>query len=135
MNLDEFIAKFGDERVHQFIITEDVYASFQTCSRDMNPLHVDDDYATRKGFLEKVMYGNILNNFISYFVGMCMPSSDVMLLKQDIIYLKPTYMNDSLNLIVNIVDMHQKFNILEFKFVFKQNDINVARGRFQIKLL
>ena len=120
MNLDEFISQFGEQRTHEFTITESVYAAFQQCSGDMNPLHVDGAYATSKGFSGRVMYGNILNSFVSYFVGMCMPIPEVMLLKQDILYLQPLF---------------PKFNMLEFKFSFKRDNTLVARGHFQIKLL
>lgn len=135
MNLEEFISQFGEQRTHEFAITESVYSAFQQCSGDANPLHVNGDYATSKGFAGKVMYGNILNSFVSYFVGMCMPIPEVMLLKQDILYLQPLYLGDSVNMTVSIAESFPKFNMLEFKFSFKRDNTLVARGHFQIKLL
>lgn len=135
MNIEEFISQFGEQRTHEFAITESVYSAFQQCSRDLNPLHVNGDYAASKGFSGRVMYGNILNSFVSYFVGMCMPIPEVMLLKQDILYLQPLYFGDSVNMAVSIAESFPKFNMLEFKFSFKRDNTLVARGHFQIKLL
>ena len=36
------------EQVYQ--VTQEVYDSFQRCSRDMNPLHTDETFAREKGF-------------------------------------------------------------------------------------
>lgn len=135
MKIEDFISEFGEKKTHHFLMSEHVYLTFQKCSGDINVLHIDDNYAIEKGFIQKVMYGNILNNFISYFVGMCMPCADVMLLKQDIIYLQPIYMGDNIDMIVNISDSYPKYNILDFKYIFKRNDMLIARGHFQIKLL
>ena len=69
MKIEDFISEFGEKKTHQFLVSEDVYLTFQKCSGDINLLHIDDNYAIEKGFIQKVMYGNILNSFISYFVG------------------------------------------------------------------
>ena len=60
---------------HTYKVTPDVYYSFQRCSNDYNPLHTDQKYANDKGYTGAVMYGNILNAFISHFVGMLRPSA------------------------------------------------------------
>ena len=52
-----------------FQVTKEVYTAFQQCSGDYNPLHNDEELAKRKGFPERVMYGNILNAFASALVA------------------------------------------------------------------
>ena len=54
---------------HTYQITPEVYFCFQRCSNDFNPLHTDAAYANLKGFEKPVMYGNILNAFVSHFIG------------------------------------------------------------------
>ena len=44
-------------------------------------------------------------------------------------------MGDNIDMIVNISDSYPKYNILDFKYIFKRNDMLIARGHFQIKLL
>ena len=124
----------------QYKVTEDIYKAFQVVSGDMNPLHVDKEFAQSKGMQDKVMYGNILNAFISHFVGMCLPSSDVMILAQDINYHLPVYMNDELLLDVKIEDASDSVRVVNYKFVMykltgEDKKPKVAKGHVQIKMI
>lgn len=59
-----------------FIVSPAVYTAFQQCSGDYNPLHTDEEFAKGKGFPERVMYGNILNAFVSTLIGECLPMKE-----------------------------------------------------------
>ena len=121
---------------HLFRISEDVYNSFQKCSGDMNPLHTNESFAQNKGFRERVMYGNILNAFVSYFVGECLPTRDVIIHTQDITFKLPVYLHDSLNFEAEMEGIYESVNAIEFKFKFSnQNNKVVAKGHVQIGLI
>ena len=62
-----------------FIVSENIYKGFIQLFNDKNPLHVNDVFAIEKGFKEKVMHGNILNGFLSYFIGECLPVKNVVI--------------------------------------------------------
>ena len=125
------------EQVYQ--VTQEVYDSFQRCSRDMNPLHTDETFAREKGFKGCVMYGNILNAFISHFVGMCLPTPHVMILSQDISFHKPVFLNDQITLQASIDTVSEAVNIINYKLKFYKMDEAgkqlVAKGHVQIGLL
>ena len=116
-----------------FQVTNDIYKSFQLCSGDMNPLHTDLKFAKQKGFNNCVMYGNILNGFVSYAVGMKLPTSDVMIQTQNILFKSPVFMNDKLEMTIETDEIHDSVNvvILKFKFVNELKKI-VAKGHVQI---
>ncbi len=120
-------------------VTPDVYYSFQRCSNDFNPLHTDQQYANSKGFPTVVMYGNILNTFISHFVGMLLPVRDVIIHSQEINFHKPVYLNDEIQLEAKIDQVSESVNIIVYKLKFRRL-INgeaelVAKGNVQIGLL
>ena len=125
------------EQVYQ--VTQEVYDSFQRCSRDMNPLHTDETFAREKGFKGCVMYGNILNAFISHFVGMCLPTPHVMIQSQDISFHKPVFLNDQITLQASIDTVSEAVNISNYKLKFYKMDEAgkqlVAKGHVQIGLL
>ncbi|MCR5469340.1 MaoC like domain-containing protein [Xylanibacter ruminicola] len=125
------------EQVYQ--VTQEVYDSFQRCSRDMNPLHTDETFAREKGFKGCVMYGNILNAFISHFVGMCLPTPHVMIQSQDISFHKPVFLNDQITLQASIDTVSEAVNIINYKLKFYKMDEAgkqlVAKGHVQIGLL
>lgn len=124
---------------HTYQITHEVYEHFQRCSGDMNPLHTDESFAHDKGFEGCVMYGNILNAFISHFVGMCLPTPHVMIQSQDINFHKPVFLNDEITLEAGIDTVSEAVNIINYKLKFyKKNDSGrqlVAKGHVQIGLL
>lgn len=120
---------------HTYQVTPEVYTAFQTVSGDFNPLHTNLEFATKKGFNGKVMYGNILNAFISHFVGMLLPSQDVMILSQDINYHKPVYLNDVIMLKASIDDISEAVGYISYKLLFYREKERVAKGHVQISVL
>ncbi|MBQ3944787.1 MAG: hypothetical protein II670_04160 [Alphaproteobacteria bacterium] len=124
---------------HTYKVTPDVYYSFQRCSNDYNPLHTDAAFAKEKGFVDCVMYGNILNSFVSHFVGMLLPTRDVMIQSQDISFHKPVFLNDEIQLDASVETVSEAVNIINYKLKFKRvgggiTEI-VAKGHVQIGLL
>ena len=121
------------EKNLSFIVSENIYRSFQQCSRDMNSLHTDEEFAKTKGFQSRVMYGNILNCFISYAIGMELPTQDVMLQLQDIQYKKPVYLNDKLVMNLKTEEIHEGVHVVVFAYKFtNENNKVVAKGHIQI---
>ena len=121
---------------HKFKVTNDVYNAFQICSGDMNPLHTDENFARKKGFPERVMYGNIINAFVSTLVGMCLPTQDVIIHSQDIMYKNPVFLNDELYAEIKVNEIFESVNALELKFLFRNsNNKIVSKGKVQIGLL
>ena len=124
---------------HVYQVTEEVYDHFQRCSLDYNPLHTDPAYANSKGFRGIVMYGNILNAFISHFVGMLLPSKEVMIQSQDINFHKPVFLNDEIQLESEIDIVSEAVNIINYKLKFRRltdgNSELVAKGHVQVGLL
>ncbi len=123
----------GDVFAHAYAVTREVYDSFISLFGDRNPLHTDAGFAMGKGFKGKVMHGNILNGFLSHFIGEVLPSRNVIIQNQEIKYYKPVYLNDALTLSATIEDVHESVNAITFKFLFTNADgIKVAGGKFMI---
>lgn len=120
-------------------VTPEVYYSFQRMSNDYNPLHTDEAFAKKKGFPGCVMYGNILNGWVSHFVGMALPSRDVMIQSQDIQFRKPVYLYDEILLKSEIETISDAVEIINYKLKFYRIDLEkpqlVATGHVQIGVL
>lgn len=128
--------KKGEKFQHNFKISEEIYDGFISIFNDKNPLHTNPNFALEKGFREKVMHGNILNGFISFFIGECLPIKNVVIQTQDIKFFKPTYLNDELLFIAEIIEVFESVNMAEIKFMFKnQDELKVAAGKINIGIL
>ena len=127
---------FDKEYQHKFVVTQAVYDGFQQCSGDFNPLHTQEAFAKSKGFPECVMYGNILNGFVSYFIGMLLPTPDVIIHSQDIRFKNPVFLNDELDFTAKVEDVSEVVNTVIFKYAFRNAAGKlVARGHVQIGII
>jgi 3-hydroxybutyryl-CoA dehydratase len=119
-----------------FAVSERVYEGFVQLFDDRNPLHTDDAFAISKGFKGKVMHGNILNGFLSHFVGECLPIDNVIIHSQVIHYSNPVYLGDELVFSAEVEDVFESVNAAEIQFSFrKANKVKVAKGRISIGVI
>lgn len=103
---------------------------------DKNPLHTSSAFAMEKGYRQCVMHGNILNGFVSHFIGECLPTKEVMIYSQKIDFKKPVYLGDQLTMTSVIEDIHESVNLIEFSFNFVNSELlEVAKGKIQIGML
>ena len=124
--------KEGLKIQHSFTVSEKVYDGFQSIFQDKNILHTNPEYAKSKGFTDKVMYGNILNGFLSYFVGELLPLENVIIHKQEISFHNPVYLNEIIDLKATLKEKYELVNSYLFSFKFYVADKVVAKGKIQI---
>jgi 3-hydroxybutyryl-CoA dehydratase len=130
------IFKLGNKFEERFIITDEIYNGFIDVFKDKNPLHTNNQFAFDKGFKGQVMHGNILNGFLSYFIGECLPIKGVIIHSQEIQFKNAVYLNDELYFSAEITGIYDSVNTIEFKYNFKNKDVKiVAKGKLQIGLL
>src|ERR1051326_6481944 len=103
----------GDAFQQQFIVSQAVYDGFISTFNDRNPFHVSDEAARQKGFAGKIMHGNILNGFLSFFIGECLPTKLVLIQSQEIEFHKPVYLNDVLTLHAQVADVFVSVKTVE----------------------
>lgn len=126
--------KLGETFNSVFTLSKEVYNGFINIFKDKNPMHVDSIFAQNYGYSQFVMHGNILNGFISYFVGEQLPVKEVVILSQDIKFKSPVFLDDILQFNAKIVEIYDSVNVINFKFNFiNQKNIKVAEGNIQIK--
>tara|TARA_A100000171_G_C2041058_1_gene100504 strand:+ start:55 stop:453 length:399 start_codon:yes stop_codon:yes gene_type:complete len=130
------IFKLHDTFEDVFTVKKEIHDGFINVFRDNNPLHTDMDFARKKGFIGVVMHGNILNGFLSFFIGEKLPTKDVIIHSQEIQFKNPVYLNDKLQFHAEIVGLYESVNAVEFKYSFKNKDNKiVAKGKIQIGLI
>jgi 3-hydroxybutyryl-CoA dehydratase len=131
----EMIQK-GDAFKLTYAVSEKIHEGFIALFNDNNPLHTNTEFAQRKGFSGKVMHGNILGGFLSFFIGTSLPMKNVIIHTQEINYLKPVYLNDELFFTAVVEDVFESVHTIEFKFVFEnKKNVKVAKGKIQIGIL
>lgn len=97
----------GDEEVLEKLITEDLVAKFAEISGDVNPLHLNEEFAKTTQFKARIAHGALLISFISTaiynFAG-----QGAIALSQDVRFLRPIYVGDTMTLIAKAVEKEMR---------------------------
>ena len=126
----------GDKFFRSIHITPELIDQFARLSGDLNPLHVDENYAKEKGFEGKVVYGNVLGFLLSALIGMNLGYEQVMLLSQKFDYKHPMYLNETIELCATVSSISTSVRVLEFSLEFTNNKkTKVATGKCQVRCL
>ena len=132
--MDNFI--LGDELKAEYSVSKEVYKGFLDIFKDNNPMHTNVNYAKEHGFSEIVMHGNILNGFISHFMGMHLPIKNLVIVSQKIKFRNPVFMYDLIEIKSTVNDIHVALGLICFKLVLtNQEGQKVANGTVEIKVL
>jgi acyl dehydratase len=90
--------------------------AFAAVSGDINPLHVDADFARQRGFPDRVAHGFLLGAKVSAFVGTVMPGRDCLLLETQLAWPNPCYAGDVVRLRGEIAELSAENRIMRIKF-------------------
>jgi 3-hydroxybutyryl-CoA dehydratase len=113
------MAIVGEQYAEEFEITSHLHQGFIALFGDRHPVHTNPEYAMRRGFRSEVMHGNILNGFLSYFVGERIADRDVMIVSQEIKFHRPFYVGDRLRLEAQVKAVHDSVGMIEYGCKFR----------------
>jgi 3-hydroxybutyryl-CoA dehydratase len=80
-----FTKTFSEEDVRHFI----------EITGDVNPLHVDESFASKTQFGRRVLHGMLTASILSTMVGMFLPGKGAIYRSQTIHFLKPVHIGDT----------------------------------------
>jgi acyl dehydratase len=123
--------QLGTSFRNEYHLSADLYQRFVELFGDRSPLHVDDAVAASCGFRERLMYGAMLNGFISNFVGMHFPGKRTLELGVDIRFVAPFYQNETLILEAVVKERLESRKVILLHFRFLRDATVIARGKIQ----
>ena len=75
--------------------TEEDVRHFIEITGDVNPLHVDEAFASKTQFGRRVLHGMLTASILSTMVGMLLPGTGAIYRAQTIRFLKPVHIGDT----------------------------------------
>jgi len=109
---------------------------FLDISNDINPLHVDSNYAKKKGFPGRVVYGLLTSSFYSTLVGVHLPGKHCILQGIDIQFSKPVYIGDTLKISGKVSYINEAYKQIEIRaFITNQNNEKVSKATIKTGVL
>jgi 3-hydroxybutyryl-CoA dehydratase len=103
------------------LTTEDA-ENFARLSGDVNPLHVDHEYAVIAGFPSTVLFGMLTSALYSRLVGVYLPGKFALLHGIDIDFSNPCHAGEQLHVGGEIVHMTEAYHRFEIKATIRKAD-------------
>ena len=97
--------KVGDTAKFAKTIAEsDVYL-FAGVTGDLNPAHVNEDYAKDTYFKTRIAHGMLSASFISTVIGTMLPGPGTIYMRQEVSFLAPVKIGDTVTAIVEVAEI------------------------------
>ncbi len=96
-------------------IYESDVIEFARLSGDYNPIHIDESFASKSIFKKRVAHGMYIASFFSKILGNEKYGYSGIYLNQNLIFLNPVYINDT----VDVVVILNKINNFKSTLIFK----------------
>jgi 3-oxoacyl-[acyl-carrier protein] reductase len=123
------------ESIEKTIRAEDVEA-FARLSGDYNELHVDDEFAARTEFSQRVVHGFLHASLLSTLVGMKIPGRGALYLSQNIEFTAPVFIGDTVKATATITRIDKITRIIAMDMrIENQKGAEVLRGEARAKVL
>jgi 3-hydroxybutyryl-CoA dehydratase len=97
--------KIGDTaRFSKTVSESDVYL-FAGVTGDLNPAHVDEDYAQGTFFKTRIAHGMLSASFISTVIGTMLPGPGTVYMRQEVSFLAPVKFGDTITAVVEVAEI------------------------------
>lgn len=105
----------------------DVYA-FAGITGDMNPAHVDAQYARGTFFKERIAHGMLTASFISTVLGMHLPGVGTIFISNSVNFLGPVRIGDTITTTCKVVEKLEKGRVRLESVIVNQKDETILTG-------
>lgn len=109
----------GFNQMFEVKLTEEMLNTFVKLTGDVNPMHVNEEYAKSKKKIGRIIHGMLTSSFYSTLVGVYLPGERCFLQSIDVSFKLPAYINDELLIYGEIVYMNNAYKVVEIKSYIK----------------
>jgi len=126
--------KVGDSASFTRTISEHDVMRFADITGDHNPIHTDEEYASRTRFGRRLAHGPLIASLVAPVLGMKLPGMGTIAVSQTLRYLAPVYIGDSITVTIIASEVISEKNLVHFDCSWvNQDGLKVIEGRFTVK--
>ena len=116
------------------VIDDKLVRGYADLTGDHNPIHVDDAFAKKTKFHQRIAHGGILFGIVSMVLGDKMPGIGTIFMSQLVNFHAPVFINDQVTVVVTITALLPKHVAKLSTIATKQDGTVVMDGVSTIKL-
>ncbi|ASS40059.1 MULTISPECIES: MaoC family dehydratase [Fusobacterium] len=123
--------KFEDLRIGMFeevgkTITEADVVNYAGLSLDINPIHLNNEYAKNSIFKERIVHGMLTSGLISAVLGTKLPGEGSIYLSQTLKFISPVKIGDTITAKAEIIDINPEKKIITIKTTCINQNKNIV---------
>ncbi|AMA73789.1 MULTISPECIES: MaoC family dehydratase [Aneurinibacillus] len=119
----------GDKAEISKTITNEDIVAFAELTGDVNPIHLDEEFAKKTFFKERIAHGMLTASFISTILGTQLPGTNTIYLSQNVKFKAPVKIGDTVRVIAEVVEKRDDKKIIKLHTTLvNQNGITVVEG-------
>ncbi len=102
MNFEEI--EIGQNFESDTVITDEMVKEFARITGDDNPLHLDEEFASKTQFGRRIAHGMLIASLISKVLGRDFPGPGTVYVSQFIQFKKPVYIGENVRIRIDVKD-------------------------------
>jgi len=130
MNIEKI--KLGDKVELLRSFTEIDVEKFSQLSGDVNPVHLDENYAKNTIFKSRIVHGALASSIFSTIFANTLPGAGCIYLKSDNRFLKPIFLNTPVLFVVEVIEIIKEKRRIIFKTIAISNDKECIVGSAEL---
>lgn len=107
--------KINDYYELTFSFNQEQVDLFAKITGDLNPIHINKDYASQNKFGRCIMHGFLSGSIFSRIIGMYFPGNGAIYLSQSMKFIKPMYVDNEYIAKVTVVESYDDKNRYNLK--------------------
>lgn len=124
----------GQSATYSKRVEENDVRLFAAVSGDVNPLHLDADYATSTEFGEPIAHGMLTGALISAALAMVLPGPGTIYLSQSLRFRQPVKFGDDITVTLEVVEKNDRRQTITLDCIASnQHGKKVATGSAEVK--
>ncbi len=97
---------------------------FSLLSGDINPIHLDDNFAKNTIFKKRIVHGFLVGSLISSVIGNHLPGVGTIYLYQDMKFINPVYIDEKIICEVEVIEVVPEKSRAKLKTTCFKNEDN-----------
>jgi 3-hydroxybutyryl-CoA dehydratase len=122
--------QLGDVFTHDFSYSQEDVDLYAKVSGDLNPLHINEEYAKNSIFGKRIMHGYLGASVFTTIFGTLLHADGNIYMKQNITFLKPMYAHHEYTAVITVKEIiKEKNRILYETSIFERGtDVMTTTG-------